>query len=141
MPIPSHRHKWLGRQDSNLRNLGVKVQCLTAWLLPNINSVFPECQSVLDYTQLQNRNKLIATLHSYIAQRLVAHVGFEPTLNRFSYYSMLPQPNLKLVVVWTMSLPCLKGLGSRYIVSTHLGVKTPLSSAFPNIFAELAYIH
>lgn len=27
---------WLGWQDLNLRNNGVKVRCLTAWLQPNV---------------------------------------------------------------------------------------------------------
>ena len=36
-PRPHVRIKWLGWQDSNLANAGVKVPCLAAWRHPNVN--------------------------------------------------------------------------------------------------------
>ena len=34
---PRGHPRWLGRQDSDLRDAGVKDPCLTTWLRPNIN--------------------------------------------------------------------------------------------------------
>lgn len=69
----------------------------------------------------------------------------QPDLNRhgistngFSYYSMLPQPLIS-VVVWTMSLPYHFMIQVDGIQSLHIYAALPhFSSAFSQLFAELA---
>ncbi len=72
---PMRKHRaffWLGWRDSNPRDAGVKVLCLTAWRQPNIRKI---CFRDLVKVPIA---KTMGTLNYFVGWG----VGFEPTVFR-----------------------------------------------------------
>ena len=64
-------YNWLGWQDSNLRNAGVKVLCLTTWLHPSIGVD-------IGTRTLDNQNHNLALYQLNYIHHMVRFKGFEP---------------------------------------------------------------